>query len=139
MSPKVELVIGIASAAMFVGTIAAIPWFVSRLPADYFVKPPPEHTLAKKIARNVLGFALIAAGVAMLVLPGQGILTILIGLSIVDLKAKHSIMRRILRQPSIQNAMQKIRTSAGRPPLIIPTEGPTEGPREGVREESHEA
>lgn len=120
MSRTVELIIGIVSITMFVGTLAAIPWLVRRLPADYFVRPPPQHSLPKKIARNVLGFALIAAGIAMLVLPGQGIITVLIGLSIVDLPIKHRVIRWLLQQPKIQEGVQRLRSKAGKPPLVIP-------------------
>jgi hypothetical protein len=120
MSRTVELIIGIVSITMFVGTLAAIPWLVRRLPADYFVRPPPNHPLPKKIARNLLGFTLIAAGIAMLVLPGQGIITVLIGLSIVDLPIKHRIVRWLLQRPKIQEGVQRLRSKAGKPPLIIP-------------------
>ena len=120
MSHTVEVIIGIVSITMFVGTLATIPWLVRRLPADYFVRPPPQHSLPKKIARNVLGFALIAAGIAMLVLPGQGILTALIGLSIVDLPIKHRVIRWLLQRPKIQEGVQRLRSTAGKPPLVIP-------------------
>lgn len=120
MSRTVELIVGIVSITMFVGTLAAIPWLIRRLPADYFVRPPPKHSLPKKIARNVLGFALIAAGIAMLVLPGQGIITVLIGLSIVDLPVKHRIMQWLLERPKIQEGVQRLRSKAGKPPLVIP-------------------
>ncbi|HVH43633.1 MAG TPA: PGPGW domain-containing protein [Labilithrix sp.] len=120
MSRTVELIIGIVSITMFVGTLAAIPWLVRRLPADYFVRPPPKHSLAKTIARNVLGFVLIAAGIAMLLLPGQGIITILIGLSIVDLPIKHRAIRWLLQRPKIQEGVQRLRSKAGKPPLVIP-------------------
>ncbi len=120
MLRTVEVIIGIVSITMFVGTLAAIPWLVRRLPADYFVRPPPKHALHKKIARNVIGFALIAAGIAMLVLPGQGIITVLFGLSIVDLPVKHRIMRWLLQQPKVQQGVQRLRSKAGKPPLVIP-------------------
>lgn len=121
MTRTLELVIGIASVAMFVAMLAGIPWVVSRLPADYFVRPRAKHSLPKTIARNVVGFALIALGIAMLVLPGQGILTILFGLSIVDLPMKRRLFRWLLERPGVARAVQRLRHRAGQPPLIIPT------------------
>lgn len=121
MSRDVELIIGIVSATMFAFSILGIVWLVRTLPADHFVKPPPEHPLPVKIARNVLGSALIAAGVAMLVLPGQGLVTILIGLSILDLPIKHRFIGRILQRPKVRDAIQRIRRKAGKPPLEIPS------------------
>lgn len=116
-----ELIIGLASAATFFGSIAAIPWLLRRLPADYFVRPPPKHPLPVKIVRNLLGFTLITAGITLLVLPGQGILTILIGLSIVDLPAKHRAVCWILQRPRVLNAVQRARAKTGRPPLVVPS------------------
>lgn len=124
MARTLELIVAIASIAMFVGTLAAIPWLVRRLPADHFVRPPPKHSLPKMIARNVLGFILVAAGIAMLVLPGQGVLTILIGLSIVDLPIRQRVFRWLLLRPRVVDVMQGLRTKGGKPPLLIPEHVP---------------
>jgi hypothetical protein len=121
MSRELELVIGIVSLAMFVGTLAAIPWIVRRLPADYFVRPPPKRSLPVRILRNVLAVSLIAAGVAMLVLPGQGLVTILLGLSILDLPIKHRTLRWLLEKPKIQEGVQRLRSKVGKPPLALPS------------------
>src|SRR5262249_19574684 len=79
-----------------------------------------NRPLPMKVARNVLGAGLIGAGVAMLVLPGQGILTILIGVSIIDLPLKRRVLRRLLQQPKIQEGVQRLRSKAGKPPLVFP-------------------
>lgn len=120
MSHTVELIIGIVSITMCVGTLAAIPWLVRRLPADYFVRPPPRRSLPKKVARNATGLALVLAGAAMLVLPGQGIITILLGLSIVDWPIKHRVVGWLLQRPRIEQGVQRLRVKAGKPPLMIP-------------------
>lgn len=116
----VEIVAVVVSVAMFVGTILAIPWLVSRMSEDHFVKPPPQHSLPVKIGRNIAGGFLIAAGVAMLVLPGQGILTILIGLSVLDVPMKYRVLRSLLRRRRVRAALQAIRRRAGKPPLLFP-------------------
>jgi len=41
-------------------------------------------TQAKRVVKIVVGFTLLAAGVAMLLLPGPGIVTIAIGLAILS-------------------------------------------------------
>lgn len=116
----VEIALVVASAAMFIGTIVGLPWFIRRLPADHFVRPPRAHALGTKVLRNIGGVVLIGLGVAMLVLPGQGIVTIVLGLSILDLQVKHRVLRWLLGQPKIQEGVQRIRSRAGKPPLIIP-------------------
>jgi hypothetical protein len=109
-----------SSILMFVGSILAIPALIRALPADHFVRPPKHHSLRTKILRNAIGAILVALGIAMLVLPGQGTLSILIGLSILDLPVKHRILRTLLSQKKIQEGVQRIRAHAGKPPLMIP-------------------
>src|SRR5262245_3703164 len=89
-----EVAIGFA---LFV-VLAAVSVFVTvfivvRLPADYFARrsPPPlfegRHPALQiigKVAKNFLGFALVVAGVIMLFTPGQGVLTILLGVMLLD-------------------------------------------------------
>jgi hypothetical protein len=115
-----EIVLVVVSVTFFVGTLAAIPVVVRRLPADYFARPRPPHSLAKKIVRNAVGVLLVAAGIAMLILPGQGIITVLLGLSILDLPIKDRALRWLLERPKIQEGVQRIRSKAGKPPLVIP-------------------
>lgn len=110
----------LASAAMFVASLAAIPWFLVTLPADHFVRPPPQRPLVVHVLRNTLGATLIALGVVMLVLPGQGLLTILLGVSIAELPFKRRLLRRLLAQRGVHDALDALRRRAGRPPLELP-------------------
>ena len=66
-------------------------------------------------------------GIAMLVLPGQGIITILFGLSIVDLRIKRRVLRWLLERPAIEKSVQRLREKAGQPPLVIPPAHPAHG------------
>lgn len=128
-SKTVQIVLAIVSVTMFVGTLLAIPIVAVRIPEDYFVRPPPRHALGTKIVRNVLGALVVAFGVLMLVLPGQGVLTILLGLSILDLPFKHRLVRKLLERPTIARAVQSLRAKAKVPPLRLPSDGaPSEAP-----------
>ncbi|WP_146651110.1 PGPGW domain-containing protein [Labilithrix luteola] len=120
LSPEVELGLVVASAVVFVATLVAVPMLVVRLPADHFVRPPTRRSVLIHFGRNVVGGILVAVGLAMLVLPGQGVITILIGLSVLDLPIKHRLIRRILSQPRLEHAIQRLRERAGKPPLEIP-------------------
>lgn len=126
----IEIVAFALSAALFVGTLVGVPMYIVRIPADHFVRPPPPRSFVAKVLRNVLGFVLIALGVAMLVLPGQGLITILLGLSILDLPIKHRVMGRILQQPNLQKGIQSLRQKAGKEPLEIPRHPAGPGGRE---------
>jgi putative transmembrane protein PGPGW len=72
------------------------------------------------VCKNLVGLAFVLAGVAMLVLPGQGILTIVIGLSLMNFPGKHVLERYIVQQPSILRAINWMRHRAGQPPLKVP-------------------
>ena len=88
--PQLLLWLAVSSLFMFVGTLIAIPVILVRLPADYFDirKPRPwmeaHHPILRVVGhllKNLVGLDFVLAGLAMLLLPGQGVLTILIGLS----------------------------------------------------------
>ena len=97
-----------------------------KVPDDYFVRAPRASSLPIKIVRDVLGVALIVVGIAMLVLPGQGVLTILVGLGLLDLPIKDRIIARILRQPKVHHAVDSLRRKAGKGSLIVPDEARAE-------------
>jgi hypothetical protein len=119
-----------ASVVMFVGSLLAVPWAVVRIPADYFVRRQhyadrwlPRHPLLRIAAialKNVCGVVLVLAGVAMLVLPGQGILTILVGLMCLDFPGKFALERWLVGRPPVIGAINWMRARADRPPLESP-------------------
>ena len=122
-----------ALAAMSLGSLAVSGVLVSaillRLPADHYSRSasPPRVSDAGIVSvftgglwllvRNVFGWLFIAAGVAMLVLPGQGLLSILAGLVLVDFPGKRRFERRLLASPVVRQGMNWLRRRAGRPPL----------------------
>ncbi|MBO68222.1 MAG: hypothetical protein CL398_07905 [Acidiferrobacteraceae bacterium] len=103
---------------------------VVHMSQDYFINPNPaktswrgEHPLLRILLRclkNVIGFGLLVLGVAMLVLPGQGVLTILIGLTMVEFPGKRNLEIRIIQHHRIRRAINAVRRRAGKPPLMLP-------------------
>jgi hypothetical protein len=120
--------IGVFSAISFVGSLIAIPIVVARLPVDHFVAPhEAADWVASSVARrlwlvlkNLLGILLIAGGLMMLVLPGQGVLTVLLGIAVMDLPGKWKAMRALARRPEVMKALNWMRERAHKPPLIPP-------------------
>lgn len=99
-------------------SIVLVPRFLARLPANYLAShEEPRHSLPLRIARNVLGAVLVLLGVAMLVLPGQGLLTLLVGLLLVDFPRKRELVRRLLGRPKVLAAVNKLRSHRGAGPL----------------------
>ncbi len=118
--------LGFASLVLFLGSVIIIPLIISYLPSDYFVRPEkpfrelgPWRILAR-ILKNGLGSLFILSGFVMLFIPGQGILTILLGISLVNFPGKHRLQLRLLRMPKVPKLIQWCRHKTGRTPLLIP-------------------
>jgi hypothetical protein len=120
ISHELELALAVASVVMFVGSIVAVPLFIVRVPDDYFVRPRPPRSLLRRALTTIVGLTLVTIGIAMLVLPGQGILTILVGLGILELPFKDRVIARLLGNPKVASAVDKLRHRAGKGSLLIP-------------------
>lgn len=110
---------------MFVGTMIAIPVVLMRVPDDYFARSPRQRSLPVRVLRIVIGVALVALGLLMIVLPGQGVLTILVGLSVLDLPIKDRLIKKILCNTKVRSAVDKLRHRAGKGSLLVPGTSPT--------------
>ena len=121
--------IAAVSALIFAGSILLVPWLVVRIPEDYFAtarRPKTlfadEHPLLRwtgLILKNFLGVVLMLAGIAMLLLPGQGLLTIAIGLLLLDFPGKHNLERQIVRMSPVLKSINWLRRRAKVPPLVL--------------------
>jgi hypothetical protein len=115
------------SILMFVGSLILIPLLVVRVPEDYFIRQPikdwptrhPLVHLSIIAAKNLLGGGMLLAGIAMLVLPGQGLLTILIALMLIDFPYKRYWERRMIGIKPVREAANWIRRKNGHPPLVL--------------------
>lgn len=113
---------------IYVASIVAVPWLVIRIPRDYLLQEPPVSTewahhhpairLSLNVAKNLIAYMVIAAGVLMLFLPGQGVLTIIAGLLLADFPGKHRLIRWTLRRPAVLRSVNWLRVRAHREPLL---------------------
>lgn len=71
------------------------------------------------VAKNIAGLVLVIAGIIMLVGPGQGILTILIGLILMDIPGKRPLEARLIKRPIILAAVNNFRAKYNKPPLLM--------------------
>jgi Na+/H+ antiporter NhaD/arsenite permease-like protein len=107
------------SVLAILASILLVPRFLAKLPQDYLhgQKPEQAHSLAHKVSRNALGVVLVLLGVAMLLLPGQGLLTLLVGLLLVDFPGRHRLVVWLLAKPKVLAVVNKLRLHHGSPPL----------------------
>ena len=118
--------LGVASAVMLVISAALIPYLIVRMPADFYAESNHRRHLFQDhrglrivflTLKNALGGFLLVAGALMLVLPGQGILTILAALALLDFPGKRALEMRILHRPAMLKSINWLRRRAGRKPL----------------------
>jgi Putative transmembrane protein (PGPGW) len=116
------------SVAMLLLTIVVFPFVIARLPSDYFAddsRPPPlsrhliVHVLLMAL-KNLLGLALVLVGVLLFFLPGQGLLTLLIGLTIMNYPGKFEVERWLVRRPRVLPALNWLRARFGAVPFVDP-------------------
>lgn len=126
----VYLYTGLASLVMFVVGLAATGYVLLRLPVDFFtnaLSPNPKRRFNHPalhytwcVVRNVLGAALIIAGVIMLVTPGQGLLTLIVGLMLVDFPGKRRLSLKLIRRGHLIEGANRWRLRYGKPLFEIP-------------------
>lgn len=128
LTPDVLLGLSIFGVLSFVAGVVGVPWFFTRMPADYFsgrerralgIEAPvrPLSAVLLRVAKNLLGLFLIACGVAMIILPGQGLLTILVGILFVDFPGKRRLERWLLAKGPVMRTINGLRRRAGKPPI----------------------
>lgn len=115
--------LSMASIAMSIAGVAAVPWLVCRMPPDWFSRPPQPWTDSLRaepvatVVRNALGLALVLIGIALLFLPGQGLLTIVLGVVLTDLPLRDRGLRWLATRPGLAATMQGWRRKAGVEPF----------------------
>ena len=120
--------ITLASVLMFLVSLVIVHRVLVMIPPDYFSQPErrmldgwnPPARLVAIVVKNLLGAVCVLGGLIMLLTPGQGVLTLLVGVSLLDLPGKRRVVRAILTRPLVWKSMNRLRHRAGRPPLIEP-------------------
>jgi amino acid transporter len=117
----------VASIVLLVASLWIGRAYLISVPADYFVRQhKPLESLRRKnpalwwavmIGKNLLGALFIVAGLIMFVTPGQGILTLLMGLALTNFPGKQRLERMIIERPAVLKLVNGMRARAGKAPL----------------------
>ena len=101
-----------------------------KIPANYFQKDhsralfsgrsPTVRTLGV-IGKNLLGVVLVALGIVLSLpgVPGQGLLTILLGIMLLDFPGRRKVELTLVSRPTVFNAINKLRHRFGKPKLVL--------------------
>lgn len=101
-----------------------------KIPANYFHSEYEHHFLTDKhpllrwtviVIKNIVGVLLILIGLIMAFpgVPGPGVLTILIGLILIDLPGKRKFEALIIKRPTILSAVTSLRARYNKEPLLL--------------------
>ena len=131
MNSDLLFLLGSLSIFILIISVFMMVLIISFLPEDYFKSENrnlissvqnsryPLLKLLVLITKNFFGILLLLSGVLMLVLPGQGILTIITGLVFIDYPGKYKFERKLLRQKGVINSINWIRSRLSKPSLKV--------------------
>ena len=122
-----EWLIGV-SLVLFIAALILVPALIVRIPADYFChrhRQPVmvQHPLIRivvAVLKNSLGAILALSGIIMLVTPGQGLITLLVGLMIMNYPGKYALERRLITRLHLLTPLNWLRRRYHVAPLEPP-------------------
>lgn len=128
-SLKALLAVGVY-ALIFLASLTAVAVVLVRLPETYFLvdeklspadAPPSAARWARLIIRNAGGVVLVLLGLLLSLpgIPGQGVLTVLIGVMLLSFPGKRRLERRLISRPRILAAVNALRARFGKPALRL--------------------
>jgi len=117
------------SVTLAIGSLALAAAIIVRWPADHFVRDhaaeaAKQHVVMRTlalIAKNVLGGIVILLGLVMALpgIPGQGLLMMIVGVTILDFPGKRRLERRLIARPRILRSINSLRARFKRLPLVM--------------------
>ena len=125
---QILVAISLVSLVAFAVTLAVIPIWIKRMDRDFFIRKK-RHTIRNTpflrrfpiiIMKNITGIVLLAAGFIMLFIPGQGVLTMVMGLTLVNFPFKQQLQIKVLRLKSVQATLNWIRRKTTQTELRFP-------------------
>ncbi len=116
------------------GVASALAGFaiLVKLPEDYFLRVEESAPAVRSrspirvgllILKNILGIGIILVGgmLSLPLVPGPGLILVIIGLSLTNFPGKRRLELKILRAPLALGAVNWLRSKAGRSPLRLPS------------------
>jgi hypothetical protein len=122
--------LAVFSGAMFVIGIVTLPWLLTRIPRDYFLTHPvplaewkASHPICRWVVlafRNLIGAVFVILGFIMLFTPGQGVITLLVGVSMMTFPGKRALELRLIRMKRVLKTINWLRAKSHHAPLELP-------------------
>lgn len=117
-----------AGLVLCIATLILAPIVIVRIPPDYFAhaRRPAHRTAGRsfllrsafRVGKNALALVFLAGGLAMLVLPGPGLVTLLLAFLLLDAPGKYRLERWLVSRRLVLSPMNWLRKRAKRRPLL---------------------
>lgn len=126
-----QILVGVGLFLLSLGvSFAAIALVMVKIPENYFSSHykrdfmPGSTWLVRwgaVILKNILGVFLVALGIVLSLpgVPGQGFLTIFLGIIMLDIPGKRPWEAKIIKRPSILSTINNLRARYNKPPLLL--------------------
>jgi hypothetical protein len=119
----------VTSIIAFLVTLIVVPRFIVQIPSDYFSNTERrrtpwsgQHPVVRRIllvGKNALGHVFIVIGLAMLVLPGPGVLTIVVGIILLNFPGKYRLERWMITRDPVLHSINWLRQRAKKAPIVL--------------------
>ncbi|HEY0080931.1 MAG TPA: hypothetical protein VGB73_20170 [Pyrinomonadaceae bacterium] len=114
----------------FVGSLGIVSFLLVKIPPTYFQESHPRDFWVERhravrivgtVAKNLAGVVLVILGILMSLplVPGQGVLTILLGVMLLDFPGKRRLEHKIVSQPRVFGSINRLRARFDKPPLVL--------------------
>ena len=123
------------TSAVSIGYFILISYIITNMDKRYFIRRKNKGKNADVIHKRtsgknslifiiemvkiLIGIGLLVCGIIMLVLPGQGLITMLIGLSLIPFPRKNKLEDNLLSRQSVRSSLNWIRAKANKEPFIF--------------------
>ena len=121
---NILVLFSIMSAVFFVVTLLLTPYLLGLIHSDYFTKANPHKLEIKHVGhivvviiRSAIGLVLFVVGVIMLVTPGQGVVSILLGLFLMEFPGKRKLELKLINHNQTFKTLNWLRAKAKKPPF----------------------
>lgn len=114
----------------FAINLGIVSLILVKIPSDYFKSSrsgkflkdsSPVVRVLAIVGKNLLGVLLVLLGVVLSLpgVPGQGLLTILLGIMLLDFPGRRRFERWLVGRPAVFKAINKLRHRFSKPPLVL--------------------
>lgn len=111
---------------LLVLTVLATPWIVAQLPDNYLQSRQSKtrsvgfFRILLTTAKACVGMILIVLGLIMMITPGPGIVTLLLGISVAEFPGKQRLLIKLVTRPNVLRSLNWMRKRHGKPPFEHP-------------------